>query len=439
MRILSDKVADYIGKEITISGWLHKKRLLGGLTFILVRDRKGVTQVLVEDKNEVKKLSGMQLGTVMSITGTVSEDKRAPGGAEIHEPKIEIISPVEAVSPIEIDKPIDHNPENFDTLFDNRVVNLRNLTEQGIFKIQAQICKSIREYFDEHEFTEIHTPKLNAEATEGGSEVFKLDYFGKEATLAQSPQFYKQIMVGVFERVYEIAPVFRAEPSATTRHMTEYISVDGEIGYLNDFRELLNFLSGLINKVVDDVWENHQEAVNKLQAKKPKLLPEFPMITLNDLHELYFKDTGEDTRNEKDPTPAEERWVSEYSKKKYNCEAIYVIDFPTGHDMGFKFYHRANKDNPKIADRADLIFGGIEIITTSMREHRYKKLVEQLKEMGGDPNAPGFQAILDTMKYGMPPHGGFGLGLERLTEKILGLNNIRETTLFPRDINRLTP
>ena len=231
-RTLSSEVKKHIGKQITITGWLHKKRLMGGLTFINVRDRQGLIQVLVEDKNEVEKLRGMQIGTVLSITGNVVEDERAPGGAELHEPTLEVISPVTDEPVIEIDKPLGHKPDNLDTLFENRPIGLRNLQERAVFQIQSLLCQSIRNYFYEHDFTEMHTPKLLAEATEGGAEVFTLDYFGKTATLAQSPQFYKQMMVGVFERVFEIAPVFRAELSATTRHMSEYTSIDGEMALL---------------------------------------------------------------------------------------------------------------------------------------------------------------------------------------------------------------
>ncbi len=435
MRTLARDVSKNVDQEITIEGWLHKKRLLGGMTFILVRDRSGVTQILIEDKVEVKKLIGLQNGTVLSVTGKVTEDDRAPGGAEMHDPKLEIIVPVEAVPAIEVDKPIDHKSENHNTLFENRVLNLRNLTEQGIFKVQAEICKSVRKYFEDNEFTEIHTPKLLAEATEGGADVFTLDYFGKEATLAQSPQFYKQMLVGVFERVYEIAPVYRAELSSTTRHMSEYISIDGEMGFVT-LRDLMDFLSGMVNQVVDDTWKNQEGALSKLQAHRPKLTEKFPIITLSDLHVLYTKETGEDTTGEKDPTPAEERWASEFAKKKYGSEAIFISEFPAS---DIKFYHKIDEQKPEVAARFDLIFRGVEIVTASLRENKHDTVIKQLKDMGGDPAHPGYKHLLGAMEAGMPPHGGFGMGLERLTEKIVGLDNVKEATLFPRDLNRLTP
>lgn len=435
-RTLAKELASKIGETATINGWLHKKRLMGGLNFITLRDRSGLAQTLIDDKSELEKLRGMQVGTVLSLTGTVVADERAPGGAELHDVKVEVMVPVTDEPPIEIDKPLSHKSENLETLFDNRVIGLRNIQETDIFKVQATICKSIRQQLDGQGFTEIHTPKLLAEPTEGGAEVFTLDYFGRVATLAQSPQFYKQIAVGIFERAYEIAAVYRAELSATTRHMTEFISIDGELGFTN-MAELQTLLSKLLNQVVDDVWSNHEIELKRWNASKPKLTAEIPMMTMSEIHEKYSKATGENSIGEKDLRPDEERWACEYSKKNLGSEAVFVGEWPASE---MKFYHKANENDPSLADRVDLLFRGVEITTASMRENRYEVVVEQLKKLvGGDPDDPGFAPILTAMKYGMPPHGGFGMGLERLTEKIIGLNNVKEATLFPRDINRLTP
>lgn len=438
MRIVSSEVKNHVGKQVTIAGWLHKKRAMGGINFLNVRDRSGLTQVVVEDKDQAEKLRGMQIGTVLTIEGKVKEEPRAPGGAELHNPSITIDVAVEDEPLIEIDKPLSHKPDNLDTLFDNRVIGLRNLQEQTVFKVQSSVADAIRGYFKENEFTEIRTPKLLAEPTEGGAEVFKLDYFGKTATLAQSPQFYKQIMVGVFERVYEIAPVYRAEPSATTRHMTEYISVDGEMGFIT-FDDLKDFLSGMVNKVVDDVWKHYETELKKLNAAKPKLAEKFPEISIDEVHEMYKKDTGQDFTGEDDLRPDEERWVCEWAKKNKGSEAVFITGW-SAKSKTFKFYHKADDQKPEFAERVDLLLRGVEIVTGSMREHRYDKIVDQLKNLaGGDPDDPGFAPILTAMKFGMPPHGGFGMGLERLTQKIVGLNNVKEAALFPRDINRLAP
>ncbi len=436
MRVLSNEVKGHVGKTIHIEGWLHKKRLLGGLTFINVRDRHGLTQVVIQDKDEVEKLRGMQIGTVLAVEGKVIEEPRAPGGAELHNAKLTIIVPVKTEPPIEIDKPLSHKPDNLDTLFDNRVIGLRNLQEQTIFKVQAKVLEAAREYFIQNGFTEMNTPKLLSEATEGGAEVFKLDYFGKEATLAQSAQFYKQMMVGVFERVFETNPTYRAEPSATTRHMTEYITIDAEMGFI-EFDDLLIFASGFLNHIVNRVWEAYSEDLKKWNAVKPLLTKDFPRLTMKKVHELYSKANSVDTVAEEDLRPEEERWICEYAKKNLGSEAVFVTEWPAS---SMKFYHRKNVTNPELADRSDLLFRGVEIATVPMREHRYEVLTKQLKTIAkGDPEHPGFKYYLQAFKFGLPPHGGFGWGLERTVEKLIGLGNVKEATLFPRDINRLAP
>jgi nondiscriminating aspartyl-tRNA synthetase len=436
IRVLAADVHTHAGKSVNVQGWLHKKRLLGGLTFILVRDRSGVVQVVVKDKDEVEKLRGMQIGTVLTVDGTASKEERAPGGAEIHNPKLTVLVPVTDEPPIEIDKPLDHKPDNLDTLFEYRPIGLRNLQETALFRVAGGITKALREYFYQNDFTEVHTPKLLAAATEGGAEVFKIDYFGKEATLAQSPQFYKQILVGVFERVFEIAPVYRAEPSATTRHMTEYISIDGEMGFI-DINDLREFLSGLLNFVNDYIWKHYEPELKSLNATKPVMTKEIPAMSMEEIHQKYSKATGENSIGEKDLRPDEERWICEYAKEHLKSEAIFVSDWPAS-DM--KFYHKAQKGKPELADRVDLLFRGVEIATGSMRENEYQVVLKQLKEKaGGNPEDPGFKPLLTAMQAGMPTHGGFGMGLERLTQKFVGLNNIKEATLFPRDINRLAP
>jgi len=435
-RVLARDVKSHAGKQVTVQGWLHKKRLLGGLNFINLRDRSGLVQVVIQDDAEVEKLRGIHIGSVLAITGQAIDEPRAPGGAEIHQPKIEVQVPVADEPPIEIDKPLSHKSDNLDTLFETRVVGLRNLQEQAIFKIQAETEEAIRKYLRGQDFTQFNSPKLLPGATEGGAEVFKLDYFGKQATLAQSAQFYKQIMVGVFERVFEINPTYRAEPSATTRHMTEFITVDVEMGFTT-FPELLNLLSNLINAAVEDVWKNCAAQLKLWNATKPLLPAEFPTMTMAEIHEKYSAATGNNTVGEKDLRPDEEKWVCEHTAKEHKSDAVFVTDWPASEA---KFYHKVKDNDPETAERFDLLFRGVEIATGSMREHRYKVLVDQLaKKAGGKPDDDGFKYFLMAFKYGMPPHGGFGMGLERLVEKIIGLNNIKEATLFPRDINRLAP
>jgi nondiscriminating aspartyl-tRNA synthetase len=435
MRILTSDLKDHIGKTVSISGWLHKRRDLGAMMFVVVRDRTGIVQAVVTDPAEQAKLAGLQNGTVLEVTGLVDAEPRATGGVELHGPVLNVISPVVDVMPIEIDKPLDHKSENFDTLFENRVVGLRNINERGIFQVQATVGAAIREYLSQREFTEIHTPKLLAGATEGGAEVFRTYYYATEATLAQSPQFYKQMMVGSLERVYEIAPVYRAEPSVTTRHMSEYISVDAEFGFIT-FDDLLDLLSGLLNHVADSVWKHNAPQLEALAAERPKLTKDVPRITMGEAHRLYTEATGQNTIGEKDLFPAEERWICEYSAKELGSDAVFITEWPASE---MKFYHYADPERPEIAIRADLLFRGVEIVTASMREHRFEVLLSQLAAIKGDPESDGFRYFLQAFKYGMPPHGGFGLGLERLTQLLIGLSNVKEASLFPRDTKRLAP
>jgi nondiscriminating aspartyl-tRNA synthetase len=435
-RTLVKDLAGCKDKTVTVYGWLHKKRLLGGLTFINLRDRSGIVQIVINNKEQVEKLRGMQTGSVLKVTGKITVEPRAPGGYEIHEPILEVLVPVTSEPLIEIDKPLSHAPANLDTLFELRSIGLRNTQEAAIFKVQSAILQALREYFYQHDFTEIRTPKILAAATEGGAEVFKFDYFGKQATLAQSPQFYKQIMVGVFERVFEISPVYRAEPSATTRHMSEYTSVDAEMGFIN-IKDLENVLSELMHFVVDFVFSKCRPELELLKAEKPKLPATIPSMSMAEIHKGYSSSSGQNAETEKDLRPDEEKWACEYAKEHFDSEAVFVTDWPASE---MKFYHKTQDNNPDLADRIDLLFRGVEIVTGSLRENDYQKILGQLKEkVNGDPNDPGFKPLLMAMQAGMPAHGGFGLGLERLTEKLLGLHNVKEATLFPRDINRLSP
>lgn len=433
MRILSDEVKDYVGKKVVIKGWLHKKRLLGGLTFINLRDRRGLVQILIQDKAEVEKLRGMQIGTVLTIEGEVKEEQRAPGGAEIFNPNITVDVPVTDEPPIEIDKPIQHKPENLDTLFEHRVLNIRNLQEQKIFKIRASLTQAIREFLIDNEFVEIDTPKLIAEATEGGAEVFKLDYFDKTATLAQSPQFYKQIMVGAFERVFEIGHSYRAEPSATTRHLTELTMLDIEMGFVESHQEVMDMVANMTKFALKKVYEIHADDLKSLQAPELKLTDEVPAFTIAEIHEMYTKATKTDTTSEKDLTPDEERWIAEYARKNLGSDLVYATDFPK--EAG-KFYHKFKEDS---VAWADLLFRGLELATVPLRENDHKKMIEQMTNAGLDVEHDGFKYYLQAFKYGLPMHGGCGFGIDRLVEKTIGLANVKEACLFPRDINRLTP
>ena len=434
-RVLARDVAKNAGKEILVQGWLHKKRLIGGINFIVVRDRSGLTQIVLQDEKEVEKLRGLQVGSVLAVTGTVKEEPRAPGGAELHGARISVDVPVTDESPIELDKPLSHKPENLDTLFDFRHIGLRSPQEQKVFKIRAALLRQIREFLYKNEFVEIQTPKLIAVPTEGGAEVFKVDYFEKDAYLAQSPQFYKQMMVGAFERVFEIGPAYRAEPSATTRHVSEVTMLDIEMGFIKNHDEVLDMVQAMTYAAVTNIYNEYADDLKSLGAPPLTLKPKFPRYTVTQVHELYTQATGTGTTKEKDLIPDEERWICEHAKAEQGCEAVFVTNFPKA---AMKFYHKAADDGQTVL-WADLLFRGLEIATCPMRENNHQKVIEQMKVAGLDPAHPGYKYFLEGFKYGLPPHGGCGYGIDRLVEKTIGLSNIKEAILFPRDINRLTP
>jgi nondiscriminating aspartyl-tRNA synthetase len=373
---------------------------------------------------------------VLEVEATVKEESRAPGGVELHEARLTVMVSVTDEPPIEIDKPLSHKADNLDTLFDNRVVGLRNLQETAIFKIRSELTRYIREFLYQNDFVEINTPKLVAGAAEGGAEVFKLDYFGQEATLAQSPQLYKQIMVGVFERVFEIAPAFRAELSATTRHVSEVTMLDIEMGFVKDHDDVTGMVQDLVYSVVTRIYQEHGGELKMLGAPELKLTEKFPRYSQTQVHEMFTKATGKDTTKEIDLTPEEEKWICEYTREHEGCDAVFVTEMPVLEKM--KFYHKKAASG-KHAEAADLLFRGVELATVPVREHRHAELVEQIKKAGIDPSHPGFAHFLTAMKHGLPPHGGCGFGIDRLTQKVIGLGNVKEAILFPRDINRLAP
>jgi len=436
-RTLVREVPSKIGETVTVRGWLHKKRLLGGLNFITLRDRSGLVQTLIDDSTEMEKLRGLQTGTVLALTGVVVEDARAPGGAELHEVKVEVEMPVTDEPPIEIDKPISHKSEHLDTLFENRVLNIRNVQEQKIFKIRADLTRYIRQFLNDKEFIEIDTPKLLAEATEGGAEVFQLEYFGKTATLAQSPQFYKQIMVGAFERVYEIGHSYRAEPSATTRHLTELTMLDIEMGFVENHDEVLDMVGDMTQYALKRVYEEHADDLRSLNAPELKLTEDgkVPRFTIAEIHQMYTKATKTDTTAEKDLIPDEERWISDYARKELGTDLVFATRFPL--EAG-KFYHKFDIEDGTVL-WGDLLFRGLEISTAPLRENNYEKMIEQMKNAGLDVEHEGFKYYLQAFKYGLPQHGGCGFGIDRFVQKTIGLSNVKEATLFPRDMNRLNP
>jgi len=433
-RVLGKDIPSSKGKEVIMQGFLHTIRKLGSIAFLILRDRTGLTQIVLENQAEISKLDNLYTGTVIEVKGKIVSSSKLKFGFEMQNAKVTVLHKVSYPNPVDISK--ENLNVELDTLLDNRIVTLRHPKQQAIFHIAAIAEKQMREYFYANDFTQINSPKIIAFPTEGGSEVFEVNYFNRKVYLAQSPQFYKQIMVGVFEKVFEIGRAYRAENSNTTRHISEILMLDVEMGFIETFEDIFDVAETFLKQVITSTWKEGKNYLDILQAVKPVLTTKFPRITVKELHELMFKETNEDHLGERDVTPSEEKFICEYSVKNWHCDAVFVTEFPWS---DAKFYHYQNEKNPKVTDRADLIFRGVEIATITRREVNYEKLVSQIKSKGFDPEHPGLKYFLDAFKYGMPDEGGFGFGITRFVQKLIGLSNIKEVELFPRDVQRITP
>ena len=405
-RTLTGELRSRVGERVRLAGWLHHQRRLARLTFVLVRDRAGLAQVVVEDPALIEAVAGWLPETVLEVEATVAASEQAPRGVELREPAFTVLSEPAEQPPIELRRP--ELKEQLPTILDHAAVALRHPRRRAAFEIAAASVRGYRAALDRLGFVEIQTPKIVASATEGGSNVFRVDYFGREAFLAQSPQFYKQTMVGVFERVYEVGPVFRAEPHDTSRHLAEYVSLDAELGFIRDHFDVMCVLRETIAGMC--------EAVRAAGFDAPEVPAEIPWV--------HFADTGVD---DLDLAPADERRLCE----EHGAEFLFVTGYPMAKRP---FYTHPEPARPAYSNSFDLLFRGLEIVTGGQRLHRYCDYVAAL-----DGDVEPYAGYLQAFRYGMPPHGGFALGLERWVARLTGAQNIRETTLFPRDLNRLTP
>jgi len=431
-RIYARHLPSHVGEEIRIAGWMHNLRRLGKFAFLLLRDASGIAQVIVDSPDQLKILNDVQDESVLAIDGKVVAEKNAPSGFEIHNPRITVLSPVNEVVPFPINKSVLN--VNLDTFLDNASFGLRHPQKQATFRLSAALMKGFRAYLSNNGFIEITSPKIVESATESGANVFKLDYFGRNAYLAQSPQFYKQIMVGVFERVFEVAPVFRAEPHSTTRHLNEYVSLDVELGFVKDHTTVMALLGELIGAMLTHLSEHCSRELSLVEAKMPQAPDTFPSIYFPDAQTLILERHGEDCSNEPDLTPQHERWLADWALETYKSDFLFVTGYPMSKRP---FYTHPNPADPRYANGFDLLFRGLELVTGGQRLHRYEDYERALRERNL-PLEP-FAGYLQAFKFGMPPHGGFAIGLERFLMQLLGTHNLRETTLFPRDMNRLSP
>ena len=416
MRVLSTDLAARVGERVTLAGWLHARRELGAVSFVLLRDRAGLAQIVVSPSNTVLQGRGpldLAAETVVEVDGVAVAAVQAPGGVELHEPAFRVLAEPAETPPVELRRPV--LKETLPTLLDVAPVALRHPRERAKFQLAAASLAGFREALDRLGFVEISSPKIVASATESGANVFALDFFGRPAFLAQSPQFYKQTMVGVFERVYETGPVFRAEPHETGRHLAEYTSLDAELGFIRDHFDVMTVVREALAGMVGAIRERAARAVDLLELDLPEVPAEIPWV--------HFAETGVD---DVDLAPADERRLCEE-----RGEWLFVTGFPMAKRP---FYTHPEPEQPRYSNSFDLLFRGMEIVTGGQRLHHYADYVAAL---GGETEA--YDGYLQAFRYGMPPHGGFALGLERWVAQLVGARNIRETTLFPRDRSRLEP
>lgn len=432
-RILASELSSHIGKKVHLKGWLNNFRPLGKLNFLILRDRTGFAQVVIEDKEEFKRLSYLQPGSVLSIEGQVTESPQANGQVEVTQPNITIEVPIKEAPAVEYYKPT--IPSDFEYILDHRPISLRNRCLQAVFKIQAEMVHSYRVFMhDTVRAVEYFAPNIIGASSEGGAEFFNVDYFGYTATLAQSSQLYKQIMVGVNERVFALMPFFRAEPSHTPRHLTEGKQLEFEMGFFDHWHEILDVQENCIKAIVKHL-ETHckpeLEALGNPLIKAPAHVP-FPRLTFKEAQEIFFQRTGIDERKEPDLSPHAERELCAWALEKYGTELVFVIDWLT---TKRPFYAYPKDEDPTLSNTFDLLCAGTEITSGGQRRHTYESMLEGIRMKGMDPGA--FEDYLSIFRYGMPPHGGFGMGMERLTMTLLRLRNIREASIFPSDPKRI--
>lgn len=427
----AEYISECIGKAVTLHGSIYKIRRMSGFAFVLLRSKREVFQCIYNKEYANFDLEVLKEESCIKLSADIIKDERSKTGWELRMIDVEVLTEPIAESPIVINnKLVDTSLEN---LLDYRPITLRNEKERAIFRIQAGICSGFRKYFAEQSFTEIHSPKIVSAGAEGGANIFHLNYFGKDAYLAQSPQFYKQMMVGVYERVYEIAPVFRAEKHDTSRHLNEYISVDLEMGYIESFEDIMNMELGMLRYAFEELQAYYTHELELLKVTIPSVI-NIPSIKFMDAKELISKKYNRSIKDYEDFEPEEEKFLSEIIKKETGSEFVFVTHYPTAKRP---FYAMEDPVNPQVTLSFDLIFRGLEITTGGQRIHNYKEQIQKMKRL--NMNIELFEGYLMMHKYGMPPHGGLGLGLERFTSKLLNQDNVRLATLFPRDINRVTP
>lgn len=427
--IPASECSSKVGQDVVVEGFVHRLRSLGGANFLVLRDGRGQVQAFVEA--DTPGLRELKAGYIVRISGFCRPEERAPEGFEIDAKKIEVVVEPPEELPITINKKL--LKLSLDVDLNNRPISLRHPNYWNIFKIQEGLVHGFREYLGSTDFTEIFTPKIVAAGAEGGANIFSMNYFGTKAFLAQSPQFYKQMMVGVFSRVFEVAHVYRAEPHNTSRHLNEYVSMDLEMGFIDDFYDIMKMETACLAAMFEKLKTDYSKELEALKITAPDA-SNIPVFHVQEAHELIAKHSKHEIEGDGELTTQEERVFGEIVKKRFGSEFAFV----THYDSDVRpFYAMDNPDNPEETLSFDLLFRGMEITTGGQRIHDYDQLVAKLKAKGMNPD--DFTDYLMIFKHGMPPHGGLGMGLERLTSLITGFDNVRYGSLFPRDLDRLTP
>ncbi len=426
-RTLAADLPAQVDAPVRVQGWLHRRRRLSAVAFAVVRDRSGLVQVVVKSPDTRALLDALGEETVVEVRGQCVANPQAPGGVEVVDPEIEPLGEPSATPPVELWRP--ELSVSLPTLLDQAATTWRHPARQAVWQLAAASLRGFRDTLSARGFTEVQTPKIVAGSTESGATVFTLDYFGRPAYLAQSPQFYKQTLVGVFERVFEVGPVFRAEPHDTVRHLAEYVSLDAEMGFVRDHRDVLETLRDTVAGMVEAVHAYAPREVQLTGADLPEVPAEIPVLHFRDALHLVGADP-----DEPDLAPEHERLLGEWGRREHGSDFVAIEGYPM---VKRPFYTHPDPDEPRWSRSFDLLFRGLELVTGGQRLHRHSDYLAALQGRG-EPLAP-YATYVDTFRYGVPPHGGFAIGLERWTARLLGADNVRTATLFPRDLHRLAP
>ncbi len=430
-RARAGQLGGLVGSEVRLKGWVHRVRRIGAVAFLLLRDRSGIVQAVFETNGPAAaQLAQLNVEDAVEVVGRVRAEPRAQGGYEVDGHAVAQIAKAAAL-PFEVNLPVLKAGQ--DLALDNRVVSLRHPRNQAIFRLKAEVTGAFRQFSIEHGMVEVETPKIVATATEGGANLFPVDYLGRRAYLAQSPQFYKQLLVlAGFERVFEVGPVYRAEPHNTSRHLNEFTSMDWEVGFISSAAELMDLEEQLLRATVAALHARGRHHLETLGVDPAATLPPegtaIARVSLAEAQRMLAARFGKQLPPG-DIDPEGERLLCEITGG-----AAFVTDWPVATRPAYAFPH---PDRPELTDSFDLLLGGMEVTTGGRRISDYEQLRASLAGRGLDPAAFGF--YLDGFRYGAPPHGGLAIGAERLTMALLGLGNMREATLFPRDLERLAP